>query len=407
MGLRTTSSCSATPKRLGDWERASPKPSGQIGSKMRSQIWISLLCFALPLIAQQPGPAVAPPANPAQVAPKGLVSRTPADVEAARKADRRISLDVVVTDTSGKPVTGLMPQDFIILDNQRRQSLASFQAVQGAVANPPVEMILVLDTMNTSFQDIAVERREVEKYLTQNSGRLPLPVSIVYLSDYSAKVNQPSRDGRVLTAELDKLPMPMRMLGSAQGSPEGFNGLIRRFQLSLHTLTQLATYEATKPGRKMLVWIGRGWPMTEGQAFQYSSKEQAVFFSSIVDLSDRLREARVTLYQVAPADLAQGAGLRTFYYQNFLKGVRTVKEADSANLALPVLAYQTGGQIFINSKDDVATQLAACVADAQSFYSVSFDSVPAAAVNEYHALDVKIAKPGLIARTSTAYYAQP
>jgi hypothetical protein len=41
----------------------------------------------------------------------------------------------------------------------------SFRAADGVAAEPPAEIVLVLDTMNTSFQQMAMVRQGVEKFL--------------------------------------------------------------------------------------------------------------------------------------------------------------------------------------------------------------------------------------------------
>jgi hypothetical protein len=46
----------------------------------------------------------------------------------------RIYLDVVVTPTSGPPVSGLHQQDFTLLDNNVPQVITSFEAVDGALS---------------------------------------------------------------------------------------------------------------------------------------------------------------------------------------------------------------------------------------------------------------------------------
>src|SRR5277367_6817595 len=66
---------------------------------------------------------------------------------------RRIALDVVVTDNSGNPVSGLQQQDFTILDNKQPSNILSFEAVQGDAA--PVEVILLIDGINTSFTHVS------------------------------------------------------------------------------------------------------------------------------------------------------------------------------------------------------------------------------------------------------------
>jgi hypothetical protein len=55
----------------------------------------------------------------------------------------------------------------------------------------------------------------------------------------------------------------------------------------------------------------------------------------------------------------------------------------------------------------VAGEIAACVADANAFYVLSFDGVAGETPNQYHALEIRLGKPGLTARTRSGYYAQP
>ena len=92
----------------------------------------------------------------------GFAQQNPAGI------NRSITLDVVVTDKSGKPVSGLQQQDFTLLDNKQPQKILSFTAVEGgaATADPPVEVILLVDEVNTSFTNVSFERQQIEKFLT-------------------------------------------------------------------------------------------------------------------------------------------------------------------------------------------------------------------------------------------------
>src|SRR5580693_3353922 len=78
--------------------------------------------------------------------------------------NRQITLDVVVTDKSGKPVPGLQQQDFTLLDNKQPQKILSFQAA-AEKTDPPVEVILLVDEVNTNFTSVSFERAQVEKFL--------------------------------------------------------------------------------------------------------------------------------------------------------------------------------------------------------------------------------------------------
>jgi VWFA-related protein len=316
-----------------------------------------------------------------------------------------MTLDVVVTDKSGRPLPGLQQQDFTLLDNKQPQKIVSFHAVEGgaATADPTVEVILLVDEVNTSFSKVAFERIEIEKFLRRNGGELARPASMAFLSDSGVTVgNTSSRDGNALIEDLNQKKSGLRSIGRSQG----FYGAGDRLQLSLHTLEQLADYEAPRPGRKLVVWISPGWPLLSRPGLELTSKQQQGIFNDIVTLSDRLRQARITLYAVDPLGTADSAGFLTFGYKQFLKPVRKAGQAQPGHLALQVLAAQSGGRVA-NLNNDVAGEIEACVADANTFYVLSFDALPGDGPNEYHALEIKIDKPGLAARTRSGYYAQP
>ena len=350
--------------------------------------------------ASTPAPAsVAAPA--AQHMPK-LLPRTPEAVERKVKTDRRIHLDVVVRDASGQPVSGLQQSEFTVLDDDRAQPLGSFRALDGLTAEPPVEVVLVLDTMNTSFQQMAAVRQGLERFLRQNGGHLAMPVSAIFLTDTGVTANQATRDGNALAADIEKLPAPVHVINSAQG----LDGLMLRFGRSVDALKQMTRYEASKPGRKLMIWVGGGWPMLSNGRYHMDSRNQSSFFHSIVDFSTSLREVRVTLYGVIPLDLDKGTEATAFLYQNFMKGVEDAKQADAGNLSLQVLAEQSGGRA-IGPTGDIYGSVVRCVADANAYYELSFDSAAASRVDVYRGLQVKLDKLGLTARTNTGYYAQP
>jgi VWFA-related protein len=162
------------------------------------------------------------------------------------------------------------------------------------------------------------------------------------------------------------------------------------------------------PGRKLVVWISPGWPFLISGMDQVleSQKQKQWFFDSIVALSDGFRRARITLYNIDPLGTADALSLRATDYKQFLKPVKKADQADIGDLALQVLASQSGGRV-LNSSNDLAGEIATCAADANSYYVLSFEGLPGDGPNEYHALEIKIDKPGLTVRTRSGYYAQP
>ena len=76
------------------------------------------------------------------------------------------------------------------------------------------------------------------------------------------------------------------------------------------------------------------------------------------------------------------------------------------DLALQVLAIHSGGRVF-NSNNDVAGEIASDVDDVRAFYVLTFEGLRGDGPNEYHALEIKLDRPGLKTLTRTGYYAQP
>jgi VWFA-related protein len=316
-----------------------------------------------------------------------------------------ITLDVVVTDKSGKPVPGLQQQDFTLLDNKQPQKILSFQAVQGgaAAADPPVQVLLLVDEVNTNFIHGSSERGQIEKFLKRDGGELPRPVSLAVLTDSGmAMGNLSTRDGNALATELDQNKAGLRTITPSQG----FYGADDRVGLSLRALQQLADYETPRPGRKLVIWISPGWPLLSGPHVELSSKDQEKLFATIVGLSDSLRRARIILDSIDPLGTQDAGGFRTTYYEQFVKGVKKAGQVQIANLSLQVLATQSGGRVLI-SDNDVAGEIAKCIADANAFYVLTFEGLAGDSENEYHSLEMKVDKPGLKALTRTGYYAQP
>ena len=347
--------------------------------------------------AQQPGGS-APGTGQLQVRPAG-----------SPDAANRLVLDVVVTDRSGKAIKGLEEKDFTVFDDGHSRKILSFRSTGGGVvaasvqpSEPPVKIILLIDEVNSSFSRVAYEREQIKHFLLQNGGNRAHPVSMAFFSDGGTEIqNGASRDGNALLALFDQHETRLRSIRRSQG----FYGAEERLQLSLKTLTSLAATEMRVPGRKMVVWISRGWPLLSGPNVQLSARNEAGLFASIVSFSTALRDARITLYSINPEGAGSGIGTQDFYYREFLKPVVLAKNAQPGNLALQVLAEHSGGLVFIAS-NDIAGQITRCVEDADVYYTLTVDAAPADRPDAYHALAVKVATPGLTARTRNGYYVQ-
>ena len=340
--------------------------------------WILLVCAPLPVCAS----------------PRGTASAT------AQAGKVPITVDVVVYGKAG-PVSELQQQDFTLLDNKHPQPIQTFRAA--SASDPSVKAIVVIDTVNTSFETTSTERQPLEKFFLQNGGRLPVPVSLVMFSNAGLKM-QPvaSTDGRAELAFLDQNPVALH----TENEPKGSEGAFDRIDKSLGALRSLAVSNLNLPGRKLLIWVSPGWPMPMPSVLGLMPKEKAQIFNRIVAITGLLLMSHTTVYVVDPNGTDAAGGFRTNRYKEYLNEIKSPSQPQVANLALQVFAIHSGGRVFVGS-NDISGSLNDCLRDAESYYSISFDPTDASHPNEYHHLEIKLDKPGLKARTRSRYYWQP
>ena len=99
-----------------------------------------------------------------------------------------VLVPAVVTDKSGKHITGLKQEDFRVLENGGEQKIASFEEISSDThlwhrpsnpnafsnaassgASPGRLTVIVLDYINTKFADQVYARHELLKYLMRTS----------------------------------------------------------------------------------------------------------------------------------------------------------------------------------------------------------------------------------------------
>jgi VWFA-related protein len=317
-----------------------------------------------------------------------------------------VHLDVAATGHGGRPSSGLTAKDFTLLDNGVPQRIVSFAASNEAIDDTErlTEVVLVLDEVDLSPTQFEVVKAETIKYLQQNGGHLAWPTSVYGFTRLGLYAStQATTDGNALVGDVAHHPPrvlwelpPNRNLHMTPAS--------ERFKLwdrAVQTLYNIAVERRGMPGRKVLVWMGYGWPA------RGSTEDKDTAFASLVELSTRIREARLVVSQVTTwSDPAAF----NFDYTNYVAGVRTLSELKTSDpsprFALPVLALQSGG-LVLNGSPGIVRGIEHCVEDASAFYTVSFDPPHAAQPDEYHNLNLKVGPPGISVHTSGGYYNQP
>ena len=378
-----------------------------MGFLKRSKASLAIFIFAVSVsaaalqqhgVAANPLPAQAGSSVPKQ-APLEIPSAPVSAVPSLPHVPGQLDLNVVVTDRSGKRVTGLAPSDFTLIEDKHPTPLVAFRAWNSPVSSPPVHLILVIDTVNIRFNRVAYVRHEVNTFLRENGGRLATPVSVLWVTDTGIEVNSDTTDnGDNLAQQLDATEGKLRILGRDAGAW----GDIEQFELSVQMLKQIVEGAAAIPGRKLIVWLGPGWPMLDSPNIVLQGDQQEQLFQEIVGLTTVMRRAQISLYSVSQ-DIAD---VDSNFYLAFVNPVKKPSDANPPNLALKVLAVESGG-MALNPSNDLKRSIQDCAQDAGPYYTLGIKASPAHQPDEFHALKVRIDKPGLTARTVPGYYSQP
>jgi VWFA-related protein len=318
----------------------------------------------------------------------------------APSSSRSIKLDVVVNAKSGAPVTNLGRQDFTILVNKSPRPITSFRVL--TPHEEPAEVIIFLDAVNTPYELVAAMRNATEKFLKSNGGALSHPTSIAVLTESGVQFqNDFSTDGMALSDDLEHRQIGLRLIPKASQWSDS-----DRLKICITALHQLALFASSLPGRKIILWVSPGFPLISGPAYaSLTQKAEQEIFGDVTYFSSALRQNNITLYDINPFGTSQMM-LSANYYQNFVKGVARYEDAQLADLSIQVLSAQTGGLDLV-SNNDIPGQIAKCLLDADSWYEITFDPPSADKPNDYHRIEVKLAQPGLVARTRTGYYSNP
>lgn len=305
-------------------------------------------------------------------------------------------------------MTALKAEDFTLLDNGQAVKLLSFKAPEEASAEPPTELVLLVDSNNLSSSRIALVREQLNQFLLRNDGHLAMPVTIYLPNNNTLLVTpQSSTDGKLLAGEIAHKNLmraiePQLRQVNSSGNPADnllqHNMVSELYRSNLNVLGSILLEERKKPGRKLLLWLGNGW---------YPDAESSTF-NQIVELSTRMREARVTLSSLS----AWAYPMHNPSFEEFVDAANAAHGKSGNYLSLPVLASQSGGRVLDPgenpaAQDDLVALIDRSIQSDRNAYSIFFDPPPTRQADEYHAVNVQLKTPMLTARTRTAYYDEP
>ncbi|WP_446745629.1 VWA domain-containing protein [Silvibacterium acidisoli] len=319
---------------------------------------------------------------------------TPRDTYAFAGDPQPVTIDVTVDSHDGDPIAGLTKDDFTILDNGKPQDITSFRSDKDNTGQ--TTMILVFDAADTTRERLAFAKQQIIDYLKADNGHLAYPTALAVVTRQSVKMQGVyTSDGNLLAQDLAQFDVDQQATQNVAGS-RGTTS-----QMPMRALQGLLALPNATQGRRLMIWISPGWVVTPGPSAQGDAEK---IFAQIVQFSDAMRSSHTTLCAIDPQGNLTPEAAGPFYvnYRSYLKPVKKPGDASFGNLSLQVIAVNSGG-VALGSSSDVAGLIGKVIRSSESFYTLSF-MPPAAKPNEFHAIEIKMNKPGLKANARPGYY---
>lgn len=330
-----------------------------------------------------------------------------------RATTRLVVLDVVASDDKGSPVTGLKAEDFTVTENGEEQAIADFsfhqagtisqiasQLPANAISNAPQYSgnsslnVILLDAINTDFSNHAYAQDMLVKYLDGNPTIQPTAIyalerNLVLLHDFTTDTKA-LRDALshykgIALHHLDTVEAaasPFSQHGTFRNVPQGRTAA---FQGMRFLGQALAGYR----GRKNLIWISEGFPLSlypDTSSGEGGAALVVEDYSPMVEkIADDLMAAQVALYPISAAGVSKN-------------------DHFSSQTAMSSMAQRTGGKTFFN-RNDIDTGVRTSMDDGSTYYTLEYYPKNKNWDNKFRHVKVKLNQPGVKLQYRDGYYA--
>ncbi len=342
----------------------------------------------------------------------------------------------------------LKKEDFVLSESGKPQQI-SFFAVDSAETPtaPPAALpphiftnvlarhagvptsvtVILLDLLNTSWTDQQYARKALVRFLGQIQPQDRIAVfalgqrSLTLLHDYTT-------DSAALLARLDKMKgeIPAQLDASTlnadtqqelqsldlggladanQREADFFAG--GRVVNTLATLEAIGQHLSSVPGRKNLIWLSGGFPLTIGMdeiPAVGSTRDQRTFTQEMDAAIRALNNAGVAIYPVDARGLMPLPG--------FDASTRSPKSLSAPRLgplipnldAMEELADRTGGRAAYNT-NDLTSAISRAMDDSRVTYTIGYYSTDQNQDGRFREIKVRVDRGGLDVRYRKGYFA--
>jgi VWFA-related protein len=293
--------------------------------------------------------------------------------------------------------------------------------------------VIVLDLLNTDFDDQAYGRKQILKYLASIQDGEPIAVAVYTLgkklhlvqdftSDFTALRNAINGIKSEHSVVLDNpaagvspdvkeiVAPPPTALKEFSKVYEGAEQLDRRVQYTLDGLFALTRNLSGYAGRKNLIWISTTFPIGVGPDENLGPNEfdnLRDYEQAIISASQALVDAQIAVYPVDPRgplspDLYGGHGTAPS------DQVVTLTAAAGSGVAeqntMKQMAQLTGGKAYYN-QNDIDDAIRNSIADGSTYYTLAYYPDNKDWNGKFRKIDVKVNRHGVKLRHRPGYYA--
>jgi VWFA-related protein len=385
------------------------------------------------------------------------VAQTSKPAPQIRVATRLIQVNVIVRDKRGDPVTGLIRDDFVLLDQGEPQRVAFFSEETDHPSQPPAApnvfsnhsqtrlgapvsvTVILLDSLNTGFLDMGFARERVIKFLQQVHPEDR--IALYALLDKLLVLHDFTQDTKALLAALDTYKnkpnaefsasdftfqsfgdVAANEAGNAEkimgGRPLSDFKTVDRVSVTAAALQAIANHLAAIPGRKNLVWVSGSFPINIGTLPRRGGATKTQMFSSSAAIQDASRALNNGDLAIYPVD-ARGMIIETGLSEEYVFGPKVTAsglptrgpgfqlDPPQENFTvMDQLAEDTGGRAFYNA-NDIDVSIRRAIDDSRDTYVLSYYPAIEKWDGSFHEIKVQVKHPGVEVRSRRGYYAFP
>lgn len=347
----------------------------------------------------------AQPAQRSQAAQSSAGAATQA-VPTFQVSSKLVYLDVTVLDRKNHPVvSGLTKDDFLITEDKRPQTIFSFEPPdahtlssdgQNPAGKAPVT-ILVLDQLNSRFQDFAYIRWEANRYLQSQPKELPSPTELMIVGQNSLELVQSfTRDRGELEEALQHIPaaLPYKQMLAAFGG--------ERIQQSFDALEQIALACQGIPGRKNVLWLGVGGPGVNTLFLPAGVSKPLLQYAHSV--TNMMVDARMTLFVMYPGLRVHQAEFNPSTMDSTIDLPDNDPFGPTGQINFGLFANETGGELFYN-RNDVDGEMKEAEVIGSAYYTLTYQPHGGDDDGRFRRIRVTMRDPNLHVVTKAGYYA--